>query len=149
MENKTYGQLAGFVGGVFVMFLVVAWISFRAGQATVTPQIDVHSPVDVKVPEIKVELPKQPTPEVRVNVPTPEVSVHNDVPQAQAPVVNVHVSPPTSSKREEEASPVKPESKPAARVVPRPAKKTEAQVTVTEFNEQDPHGRLLPPPKRQ
>ena len=92
MEAKTYWQLVGLVSGVFTMFLIVAWISFRAGQDTMTPHIDVRSPVHVDGAQIKVEVPQQDLPEVKVTVPTPEVTIHNAVPQQPAPIVNVHVA---------------------------------------------------------
>jgi hypothetical protein len=142
VDNKTYWQLVGLTSGVFMMFLVVSWVSFRAGQATITPEVSVKAPITVEATQVTVDVPKVPPPEVKVTVQAPEVNIHNDVPSQPSPVVNVHlgneeVKPEVPADKESSKPSTKATSK--AAVVPR--------ISVHQAEERGEFGKLLPKPK--
>jgi hypothetical protein len=132
MDNE-YKQMMGAVFGLWVIVMVTAALAFYAGRLTMQLRVDVQpSVVNVAPPVVNVKQAEAPRVEVTVppatvnvqpaavNVPPPTITVENKVPPS---TVNIAVDGKTAEVK----------------------RVTEVKLPV--YKEQDPEGRLLPPPK--
>jgi len=133
MDGNYWRMIVAFV--IFwAVLILTATAAFFAGRSLVQMKVEVApASINIAPPNVNVSAAKSPT--IEVNVPTPSVNIKNEVPANQPPVINVENRIPQGPA-------------PVVNVLV-DGKKETAKFTPPTIKEEDPDGKLLPPPQKK